>query len=608
MPRPSDHAAPEGARAHLGAAASALALVLGPLLAACSDGTVEARRGGLSFVDIAPEAGVKVVNRSGDPRRWYIPESNGCGAAWLDHDSDGDVDLFVANGAGLEYQDDGRRLEIVRDAASRLYENRTHDGELSFRDISSRSGLLRTEWINGVAVGDVDNDGDPDLYLACLQADVMLWNDDGVFEAETEARGLGNELWGAAATFADADNDGHLDLYVANYCLFDPLAPPLEGKRQVIEGVEVAWGPEEENEQGANVGAPDRFWRNDGAGSFVAATRDAGFELEKDLCSYAAVFSDVDGDGWQDLLVANDIQPCNLFYNAPAEDGAPSAGGRRFRDEGIARGFAFDAKGTPTGAMGLAVDDFDGDGDFDVFKTNFDFEANGLYVNDGTGHFHERAGLHGLAQPSMDRLAWGCGFFDAELDGDRDLFVANGHVYPQAEEIGMAPWLQRSQLFEAEPGAPGTLRYVDATDRAGSVLALRRSARGAAFGDPDQDGDVDIVVIDIDSPPRLLENRSARRGRWLAVRTIGTVSNRDGYGAVVTVRAGGRSWVREVRTTQGLYSADDPRLHFGLGPVDSIDEVVVRWPSGRTSRVEDVSLDRLLTLREPEESEENVTR
>jgi hypothetical protein len=573
---------------HAGYAFAALSTAL---LCACGDARAGGR-GRIELVDVAARAGVDLVNVSGDPRRWYIPESNGNGAAWLDYDGDGDMDLFVANGAGMRYVDDGRRLEIVRSASSALYRN---DGGLAFTDVTAEANAGRSEWCQAVATGDVDNDGDTDLYIGCLGRDVFLVNEGGRFVDRTVEAGLGNELWAAGAAFADVDNDGNLDLYVANYCLFDPEAPPLEGRRNVIDGVEVAWGPEEENQQGANPGAPDLFYLGDGEGGFREATAEAGLALEKALCSYAAVFSDVDGDGRQDLLVANDLQPCNLFMNRS------SAGAARFVEEGLERGFAVDADGRPTSAMGLTVEDFDGDGDFDVFRTNFDMEPNSLHVNDGRGYFTERSGMFGLQAPSVARLGWGASFLDVDCDGDLDLLVANGHVMPQAEEIGMSPWLQQSQLFEAVPGEEGSLVYRDLGRGAGSGLAVARSARGLAVADADDDGDVDALIVDIDAAPRLLENRSERRGSWLAVRTIGTRSNRDGFGARITVVADGRTQVREMRSTQGLYSSHDTRLHFGLGPAEAVERVEVRWPSGAVSVEHAPRIDSVVTITEARE-------
>jgi hypothetical protein len=574
-----------------------VALILAGRLAACGGEPAgeRGRSGRLEFVDVAAEAGVGLVNVSGDPRRWYIPESNGNGAAWLDYDGDGDMDLFVANGAGLTYVDDGRRLEVVHGASSALYRN---DGRMHFTDVTAASGAGRSDWGQTVATGDVDNDGDPDLYLGCFGRDVFLRNDAGRFVEATEQAGLGNELWAAGAVFADFDRDGALDLYVANYCQFDPEHPPLEGRRNVIDGVEIGWGPEEENRQGLNPGAPDVFYYGDGRGGFREATRAAGLELERPLCSYAVVASDVDGDGWQDILVANDMQPCNLFVNQGARRGPGQGSGTYFTEEAAARGFATNHEGRATSAMGLSVEDFDLDGDFDVFRSNFDLEPNSLHVNDGTGHFTDRADELGLAAPSLDRLGWGAAFLDADCDGDLDLLVANGHVIPLAERIGMSPWAQQSQLYEAR-AEHGRLRYADATARSGAGLAALRSARGLALADADDDGDQDALIVDLDHPPRLLENRSQRRGFWIAVQLTGTRSNRDGYGARVTVHAGGVARVREMRATQGLYSSHDPRLFFGLGPVEQVERVVVDWPSGARTEARRPALNSVLRLSEP---------
>ena len=559
-------------------------------LGACGDQLPRPPAPRLEFVDVAPASGLDLVSVSGDARRWYIIESNGNGAAWIDYDGDGDVDLFLGNGSHLDYIEDGKRLAVRGDGHSKLYRN---DGGMKFTDVSASTGLDRTDWINGVATGDVDNDGDPDLYLACFGADVFLRNDSGHFVEATAQSGLANPKWGASAVFGDVDNDGDLDLYVANYCEFDLEHPPDGGVRSVINGTEVGIGPEAENKRGLNPGAPDVFFENTGGGKFREATAAFGFALAKPQCSYAVVMSDIDGDGWQDVLVANDVQPSNLFHND---------GHGHFSEQGLARGFALNADGAATGAMGLFVDDVDGDGDFDVLRTNFDFEANSLLINDGKGNFTDLAASFGLAEPSIDKLGWDGGFFDADLDGDLDLLVANGHVYPQSAQVQMGAWKQPTQLYEASRDKKGALHFTDATARAGSGLAGVHAARGIALGDPDDDGDIDALVTAIDEQPRLLENRSARQGHWLAVRTIGTRSNRDGSGARITVRAGGVSFVRESRSASGLYSANDPRIHFGLGMIQSIDSIEVRWPSGALSQVLKPAPDSLQIVTEPMET------
>jgi hypothetical protein len=555
--------------------------------AACSGGD-----GGdpvkFEFVDAAERAGVTVKVVCGDPRRWYIPESNGSGAAWLDYDGDGDVDLFVGNGGRLKYLEDGKKLQVERGEGCRLYRN---DKDWRFADVTAAAGAECFDWVNGVSAGDLDNDGDPDLYLASFGEDRYLRNDRGKFTDATKESGLTNPKWAAHAAFGDADNDGDLDVYVANYCEFDVNAPPDEGMRNVVNGVEVAYGPEGEN-PGFNAGAPDVFFVNDGKGRFRDATKEAGLELPKALCSYAAIFADVDNDGLADILVANDAQPSNLFHNL---------GKSAFREEGEARGFAYGADGKATAAMGLSAFDFDEDGDLDIFKSNFDMEANSLYVNDGKGRFVDRAGELGLAAPSMDKLGWGCGFADLDNDGDLDLVVANGHVYPQGEQIGMHGWLQKTQLYEAVRGVDGTPRYRDATASAGPGFAPLASSRGVAIGDPDDDGDLDMVVIDLDERPRLLENRTPSRGNWIAVKLQGLTSNRDGVGAKVTVHAGGRRYFQEARPVDGLYSTNDSRLHFGLGPGVKPDRIEVAWPSGIQQKIVASSVNETITIEEPQQ-------
>jgi hypothetical protein len=538
------------------------------------------------LVDVAAEAGLVQPSVHGDPRRWYIPESNGNGAAWLDYDGDGDLDLFLPNGAHVNYVDDGARLEVVHDMPSKLYRN---DGFPSFRDVSGVTGIDRSDWVNAVAVADVEGDGDPDLYLGCIGPDVLLRMEGTRFVEATGRSGLGNEKWAAGASFADADRDGWLDLYVANYCEFDFEAPPEGGKRAVIEGVEVAWGPVGENQRGINPGAPDRYFRNDGTGHFADETRAAGFYLENALCSYACVWSDVDGDGWQDLLVANDLEPSNLFLNQ---------GNGRFHENGERHGFARNAQGRATSAMGLLVADIDMDGDMDVLRTNFDLESNTLHVNDGRGNFTDRTAAHGLADASLDRLGWSGAFVDVDLDGLFEIAVANGHVFPQAEQIGLHPYRQQSQLFAGLPHRSYGTVWEDATADSGPGLLELRSARGLIVGDPDDDGDPDLLIVDLDAPPRLLENRTLNTGRWLGLQLIGAGGNRQAYGARVQVVAGETTWTREVRPQTGLFGSNDPRLVFGLGRRGAVDEVRIRWPDGREQVERHLVLDQYHTVRE----------
>ena len=592
MSRPSRAPHPSRPRTPAGLlATAALALAgCGGADGASRDDEVELSH--IRLVDVTADSGIGIENISGDPRRLYILESNGCGAAWLDYEGDGDMDLFVGNGQGVRYvelepEGDGpiRKLETYPGPSSRFYRN---DGRFRFSDVTLAVGARRDEWINAVATGDVDNDGDTDIYLACFGNDAFLRRDITFTEA-AEASGLDNPYWGAGAVFGDANLDGNLDLYVSNYVRFDLDDLPAGGRPAAVEGgVEIGYGPEGENGQGINPGAPDLFFLGNGHGTFVEATERAGLTLEKDLCSYACVFSDVDNDGWPDILVANDLQPCNLFMNKRGT----------FVDEAVERGFAFNGEGKATSAMGLFVEDIDGDGDSDVLRTNFDMEPNCLHVNDGKGYFLERGKSHGIAACSMDRLGWGGGFLDADLDGYVDVLIANGHVMPHGEVLGMNAWAQKSQLLRGVHHRRFGIEFEDISEATGDGLQTLRSARGVAFADVDDDGDSDAIIIDIGERPRLLENRSARNGHWIGIRTIGKWSNRDGYGARITVRAGKQTWTREMRTPNGLYSAHDPRLIIGLGRIDAVDEVEIRWPSGSSQTLQSPELDRVHVITE----------
>ncbi|MFT5289428.1 MAG: hypothetical protein ACI8QS_001301 [Planctomycetota bacterium] len=559
-----------------------LPLLVFSALGACGDkpGEVPTDEGSgshLVFADVAADSALDFTPTCGDPRRWTIAESNGTGAAWLDHDGDGDLDLFVGNGPQVEYVDDMASLALSYPEGTRLFANL---GALQFEDVTVDANARVDAWVNGVVVGDPDGDGDPDIYLTVLGDDVFLRNDAGRFEnVPASESGLENGYWGTGASFGDPDRDGDLDLYVANYCLFDPAAPPAGGKRMDIDGVQVGWGPEGENEFGYNAGAPNAYFRNDGTGHFTEASEAAGLNLDRDWCSYAALFRDMDDDGWPEILVSNDVQPTNLFHNQ---------GGGSFLERGLEMGFATDADGKPTAAMGLFVADVDRDGDLDSLRTNFDFEANGLFVNDGAGVFRELSARTGLALASFERLGWGGGFFDADLDGDLDLVVANGHVMPQSEEIGMNPYLQQSQLFEGIQGDAELPQWREVVATEGSGFLPLRNSRGVAIGDPDDDGDLDLVIVDIDAPLRFLENRSERHGDWIGLKLQGAAGNRDAIGARVTLTVGtgatAGSWTRELHRVDGLFSSHDPRLHFGIGDAGGAAITAeVRWPDGTTS-------------------------
>ncbi len=299
---------------------------------------------------------------------------------------------------------------------------------------------------------------------------------------------------------------------------------------------------------------------------------------------------DADGDGWPDILVTNDVQPNSFFRNL---------GDGTFREEGEERGFARGEEGKAQAGMGLAVADVDDDGDPDAFVTNFDFEPNNLYLNDGAGMFEDVGGPAGLHEPVITRLGWGCRFLDLELDGDLDLILANGHVIRQCEEMGMSPWKMANQVFLRDGETDGRPIYREAVFPDGSPLALVESSRGVAVADVDDDGDLDVAIIDLDRRPQLLENRTPRAGHWLRVKAVGTEGARDAYGARVEVECGESVRTNWVLPNQGVYSSHDPRVHFGLGDSAVVDRLTVRFPSGATVSLADVPVDREVVVIEP---------
>jgi tetratricopeptide (TPR) repeat protein len=520
------------------------------------------------FVDVAAEAGLTLRNVSGGREaKWTILETTGAGACFLDFDTDGDLDLYVVNGGVLP----GAGAGVVRDA---LYEN---DGAGRFTDVTEHAGLVESGWGGGCTAADYDNDGDPDLYVTNFGRDALLRNQgDSTFRDVTAAAGLGNARWSIGAVFFDAEGDGDLDLYVANYLRFDLSDPEVLRRRCRWKGGEVMCGP-----RGFD-GEADVFYRNRGDGTFEEASagvwRDASYGM-------GVVAGDVDGDGDTDLFVANDSQENLLLVN----DGAG-----RFADQALPAGVALSGDGRTQAGMGTDLGDADGDGDEDLFVTHFSDDYHTLYRNDGRLMFTDVTAAAGLDSAPRWSLGWGGGFFDFDNDGDLDLFVAGGHVYPDVERFDpVTSYRQLNRLFEND----GTGRYTEVAD-GGPGLAVPGTGRGAAFGDWDDDGDLDVVVVNIDAPPTLLRNDSHDRGTWLKLRLVGRRSNRDGIGARVALTASGRTQVREVRLSAGYASSHDPRLHFGLRGAPAADRIEVRWPSGHVQQVRDLPAGHLVTLDE----------
>ena len=393
--------------------------------------------------------------------------------------------------------------------------------------------------------------------------------------------GVGDEGFGTGCAFFDSDRDGDLDLYVANYVDFRHFLATTPERRHTWRGLTVHFGP-----RGLR-GEPDVFYRNEGDGVFTDATAAANVVDEERLYGLGVVAGDLDDDGHADLYVANDTGPNYLYRNQ---------GDGTFEELGWMAGVAYGESGEAQGSMGIALGDYDNDEDADILVTNFWEETNTLYRNDGGGEvfsdvtFAARVGLE-----SFPFLAWGTGFFDYDNDGDRDLFVANGHIFPQVDRanLGVA-YAQRNQLFESL--GDGTFNEVSLA--AGPGLQIEKVSRGAAFGDYDDDGDVDILVLNLNEAPTLLRNDGGNRANWLLVRTVGTASNRDGVGARVRVRCGERTQVREVASGSSYLSSSDPRLHFGLGEAARVDEVRVTWPNGLVETWRGLEANQVLVVRE----------
>ncbi len=528
-------------------------------------------RAAVRFVNEAAAVGVVLRNVSGTPAKRSIVESTGAGACFLDYDLDGDLDLFLVNGATLE------TAGPDNPASDALYEN---DGRNGFLDVTESAGVGDRGWGGGCAVADYDNDGDPDLYLTHYGADALYRNEDGgTFREVATQVGVTDPRWSLGAVFFDADRDGDLDLYVANYLEFDAEEPGTLTRRCHWKGGEVMCGPR------GFTGQADVYYRNNGDGTFDDASADAGLGGDA-LYGMGAVAGDLDGDGHTDLFVASDSQENLLWVN----DGTG-----RFRDQALAAGLAFSGDGREQAGMGADLGDYDGDGDEDLFVTNFSDDYHTLYRNDGDLLFTDVSGAAGLDPVTRPSLGWAGNFLDYDNDGDLDLFVAGGHVYPEVDTVDPATsYRQRNLLLEND----GSGRFREVGDSSGAGLAETHVGRGAAFGDYDDDGDLDIVVVNDNEPPSLLRNDGGNGLHWIKLRLRGTRSNRDGIGARLRLAAGELVQFREVRQGGGYLSSHDPRLHFGLGGQTLVERLEIEWPSGTKQIATDLPARHLVTIDE----------
>lgn len=487
-----------------------------------------------------------------------IVQIMGGGAAFLDYDSDGWLDVLCVGGPhpALYWNDHGQR----------------------FINVTEKSGLGKraARWY-GCATGDFDNDGHVDLYLTGYNETALFRNNgDGTFTDITARASVGLHRWATSAAFADVNHDGLLDLYVACYVRFAPGMPEFLTSR----GVRLSLGPDSyDAQQGV-------LFLNDGHGRFHDATRAAGLAGAHGK-GLGAAFADVDGDGDDDLVVANDQQPLDFFEND---------GRGHFRNVAMENGTAFSSEGSRQGGMGLDFADYDGDGRLDLFVANFADEPKSLYRSLGHGTYENTGYRAGIAQTTRPWVAFGTRFADLDLDGLPDLALVNGHVQDLVQQVDRNnPYPQRPQLFLNSGGG----RFREASDAVGPDFRQPLVGRALAAGDFDNDGDVDLLAADLGGTPRLYRNERGRPGNWLELRLTGQRSNRMAIGARVEVRSGGRTQIRECRTDGSYLSAHDPRVHFGLGTATTVEEVRIRWPSGIRQTLKGVRGNQVLAVREP---------
>jgi enediyne biosynthesis protein E4 len=535
---------------------------------------VSAGKSVFQFADVAARSGLKFHLTCGSLDKRYILDSMCGGVALFDYDNDGWMDIFLVTGSTLE------DLRSGKCHPSRLFRN-NHDG--TFTDVTSKAGITHCGWGFGVAVGDFDNDGWEDLYITYLDGAVLYRNNhDGTFSDVTTKAGVGNGgRWGTSAAFGDYDNDGYLDLYVANYVEIDLAHLPEFGSGPFCQyrQIPVSCGPR------GLTGARDRLYHNNGDGTFTDMT----VKLNIDPGSYyglGVLWLDYDKDGCLDLYVANDSSPSLLYHN-------DCKGG--FREVGVAAGVAYSSDGREQAGMGVDSADYDHDGWPDIVKTNFSDDTNNLYHNDHNGEFTDLAGPARFGPVSVPFLGFGVKFFDYDNDGWPDIFVANGHVNPQVDghSFGVT-YAERPLLFHNL----GNGKFGEVGLHGGPDFVKPRVARGAALGDFMNKGSQDVLVSVLDGSPILFREKPPPQGHWLRIKTVGTRSNRDGFGARIEVRTGNLVQNAEVRANSSFESASDPRLHFGLGAARVVDSIVVRWPSGKVDSIVNQAADQELIIEE----------
>ncbi len=529
----------------------------------------------VTFTDVTKAAGVSFINKS-SPDKKYIVESMGGGVAMFDFDNDGKPDIYLTNSVTVE---DALKGKPRPHAA--LYRNL---GDGKFEEVAEKAGVADPGWAMGVAVGDYDNDGFDDLYVTCFGPNKLYRNlGNGKFEDVTAKAGVGDPRFSTGAAWGDYDRDGKLDLFVSNYVDFKLDDLPHFGKGTLCQyrNVPVQCGPR------GLPGAGDMLYHNNGDGTFTDVSKKAKVDDPNGYYGLGVMWTDFDDDGWPDLFVANDATPNYAYRNN--HDGT-------FTEMGLALGVAVDENGIEQGSMGLSIADYDRDGRLDIIVTNFADQYNTIYHKNADGTFTDISRATKTADVSMPYVGWGTKFFDYDNDGWLDLLVVNGHVYPQIEGAYPGGMYRQRMLFYRNL-KNGTFAEVAA--EVSAALMERRASRGAAFGDYDDDGDVDVIVNNLDGPPVLLRNDGgSKAGNWISLKLTGTKSNRNAIGARVTVSTGGLKQIEELHGCESYLSHSDWRLHFGLGKATMADEITIQWPSGKSEKLTKVKANQVVKVTE----------
>ncbi|MGA3350673.1 MAG: CRTAC1 family protein [Candidatus Sulfotelmatobacter sp.] len=538
---------------------------------------------GLSFLNVARESGLNAKTIfGGEHKNKYLLETTGCGVAFYDYDNDGWLDIFLVNGWRLEGFPSGT------EPTSHLFRN-NRDG--TFSDITVKAGVAHSGWGQGVCIGDYDNDGWEDLFITYYGKNILYHNNgDGTFTDVSQKAGVAGKgtRWNTGCAFVDYDRDGHLDLFVANYIDMDlATAPAPESGPCLYKGVLVACGPP------GLQGGKNILYHNNGDGTFTDVSEAAGIFRANGTYGLGVLTADFDNDGWPDIYVANDSTASALYHNK--KNGT-------FEDIAIDAGCALSPDGKPQAGMGISAADYDLDGNLDLLKTNFAGDTPSLYHNLGGGNFEDTTFTAGLGAHTQF-LGWGCGFFDFDNDGWPDILICNGHVYPEVEQLKTeAGYPQRKLLYRNLRNG----HFADVSFQAGTGISEPAPCRGCAFGDFDNDGDIDVVVNTVNDYPQLLRCDSNVKNNWIKIRTIGTKSNRSGIGArlICTTHPSGETkphqQIDEVRSGGSYISQNDLRIHFGLGNAEKVDQLEIRWPSGHVDTLKDLKVNQLIYVKEGE--------